>query len=481
MTCTYSQIEFGKARGELEGTDLPDLLARGFFDINGSLSSIERREKFLVLGFKGSGKSTLGEKLRIDSENSTSRRKQHVAISHLEDFPFKNFSKIFSGQAEPEAKYPTSWSWILLLVIIDHLRRDPGARDAINIDYNKSINKLESLGLLPADDLKRLVIQSSKSSFKTQLFGVLEIAGEKTSQSADLNFMAVVDSLKMLVQRYCTEGGLTLVIDGLDDILSKRDVQYQSLAALVFEVDRLNIFFKRNKKPIQIVILCRTELFERLPGPNKNKIRQDSAIELDWYHDPKDPKASLLVRLANLRATIAYGEDVEVFSTWFPQHIDGETAAHFLLDLTRHTPRDFVQLLNHIKPYDRGTKLSRDEILSGARDYSVNYFLPEIRDELVGYVDEGSIDLFLNIVGEIRQREFAPSTLYTKAAEMGMELEKLEPLLKALFDCSAIGNKWRTPSGSNRYEFRFRNRNAVFDRTKTVVIHKGMWKALNLV
>jgi len=214
MSCTFSQIEFGKARGELEGAALPHLLTKGYFDNRGALSSIQQGDSFLVLGFKGSGKSTLGEKLRIDNEDKKS--KQHVAITHLEDFPFKNFSKIFSGQAEPEAKYPTSWSWILLLVIIDYLRRDTGSRDAINIDYNKSIDKLVGLGLLPTDDLKKLVIQSSKTAFKTQLFGVLEISKETTSQSADVNFMAVVESLKRLVTSYSTEGGLTLVVDGLD-------------------------------------------------------------------------------------------------------------------------------------------------------------------------------------------------------------------------------------------------------------------------
>ncbi len=479
MNCNFSEIEFGKARGELEGADFPELLRNGYFDMKSSLASVQRGEKFLILGFKGSGKSTLGEKLKLESDEPAV--KHHVAITHLEDFPFKNFSKIFSGQAEPESKYPTSWSWILLLVIIDYLRRDPGGRDAINLDYNQSINKLESLGLLPADDLKRLVIQSSKTSFKTQLFGVFEVARETASQSADLNFLAVVESLKRLVQSYVTEGGLTLVIDGLDDILSKRDVQYQSLAALIFEVDRLNIFFKRSKKPIRIVVLCRTELFERLPGPNKNKLRQDSAVELDWYHDPKEPAKSLLVKLVNLRARIAVGEEVDIFEKWFPRHIDGEDAAHFLLDLTRHTPRDFVQLLNHIKPYFQSERLSREEVLSGARDYSMNYFLPEIRDELVGYIEEGLLDKFMMVVGEVRQREIAPSVLQDRAKEFEISSAQLDELLKALFACSAIGNKWRTPSGSNRYEFRFRNRNAVFDKTKTIVLHKGMWKALNLV
>ncbi|GLS03974.1 hypothetical protein GCM10007860_11200 [Chitiniphilus shinanonensis] len=478
---SFSEIEFGKARGELEATDLPVLLERGFYDIKGSLASVNKRDKYLILGFKGSGKSTIGEKLRLDSEAIQSRQKQLIVVKHLEDFPFKNFSKIFAGQAEPEAKYPTSWSWILMLVIIDHLRSDPGARDPINLSYNESIRKLESLGVLPVADIKKLVIQSSKSGFRANLFNVFEVTNETTTQSGDLNFMTIVESLKLLVQNYYTEGGLTLVIDGLDDILSKREVQYQSLAALIFEVDRLNLHFKKNKKPIQIVVLCRTELFERLPGPNKNKIRQDSAVELDWYHDPKEPEKSMLVRLANLRASLSVEEEVDVFAKWFPERIDGDKAAHFLLDLTRHTPRDFLALLNSIRPYYEGGILSRDQILSGARSYSTNYFLPEIRDELVGYIGEDTMDRLIAVFGEVREREISSTKLKDVASNYGFSEDDLLSILKSLFDCSAIGNKWRTPSGTNRYEFRFRNRNSAFDRTKTIVLHKGLWKALNLV
>jgi hypothetical protein len=100
---------------------------------------------------------------------------------------------------------------------------------------------------------------------------------------------------------------------------------------------------------------------------------------------------------------------------------------------------------------------------------------------LVGYIQEGLLDRFMVLVGEIRQREISSATLFEKAKASDIESSQFESLLKALFDCSAIGNKWRTPSGSSRYEFRFRNRNAIFDKSKTIVLHKGMWKALNLV
>jgi len=65
-----------------------------------------------------------------------------------------------------------------------------------------------------------------------------------------------------------------------------KEVQYKSLSALVYETDRLKITFMNNGVGAKIIILCRTDLFERLPGPNKNKIRQDSSYEIDWYRRP---------------------------------------------------------------------------------------------------------------------------------------------------------------------------------------------------
>lgn len=476
----FANLEFGRARAEYEGAKYPELLEKGYLDNRGAYATLEKGDKFLVLGFKGSGKSAIGEKLRIDAE---AKKHKAVSIIHLEDFPFKSFSKIFSGASESESKYPTSWSWIILLSIIDKLRFDPKARVFANESYNNSIDELSALGLLPMTDLKKVVIQSSKNSFKVQIPKILEYAKETVSgqTGADMHFLAVVDYLKELVSNYSTEGGLILVIDGLDDILTKREVQYQALAALIFEVDRLNIFFLQRKKSIHIVLLCRTELYERLPGPNKNKLRQDSAFELNWYHDVNSPNDSNLVELINLRASLSAGEKVDVFDKWFPKYLDDKPIRQYLLEHTRHTPRDFVSLMNALKGFSENNVFSRKNILGGLRQYSIDYFLPEIRDEIVGYAESSDFDKFITLVGMIRQREFSFVNLMTKAEGESISNETMSSLLKALYDCSAIGNKWRTPNGSDRYEFRFRNRNSSFDKLKTIVLHKGLWKALNLI
>lgn len=474
----YAKIEFGKARAELEAARYPQLLEKGYLDYQNAFEKLQNGELYLVLGQKGAGKSAIGEKLRIAAEQD---KRTRVAIVHLGDFPFKPFSKILGGAGESEASYPSTWSWLLLLSIVDNLRFDPGARDALNIDYNRAIDELCKLGLLPTTDFRKVVLQSSKTTFKASIPKLLEFTRETSPSGNDLQFLALVDFLKRLIVDYSTEGGVTLVLDGLDDVLTKRDVQYQALSALVFEVDRLNMHFFKNRKPIHIVLLCRTELFERLPGPNKNKLRQDSALELNWYHDTKAPGASRLVELINLRASLALGTDVDVFHTWFPEKINDGSTIHFLLDNTRHTPRDFINLMNSFKDFCPDGRMSREQIMSGLRKYSVEYFEPEIRDELVGYVPDRSFDKFCELVAIIRQREFSYERISKLAIEYDFPNDQLNDTLRALYDCGAIGNKWTTPTGSNRYEFKYRNRNATLDRTKTIVLHRGLWKALNLV
>ena len=63
-----------------------------------------------------------------------------------------------------------------------------------------------------------------------------------------------------------------LFIDGLDEILTHSELQFPALAALISEASRLNDDLRAAYKPFKCVVLCRTDLFDRLPGANKNKI-----------------------------------------------------------------------------------------------------------------------------------------------------------------------------------------------------------------
>ena len=82
------------------------------------------------------------------------------------------------------------------------------------------------------------------------------------------------------------------------------------------------------------------------------------------------------MQLANVRSHLAGNGLSDIFSECFPDQIDGRDNRKRLLDLTRHTPRDFLQLLTNIqqfvKPDLDESYVTRSEILSGERSYSLN-------------------------------------------------------------------------------------------------------------
>lgn len=473
----YKKIQFGKASAEAEGMDSPELLIAGYLDANGLTERAIQGREFLFLGYKGSGKTALGEHLRLRSESENLIFTRHVFLS---EFPFQSFQNIVSGTNEAAARFPIAWSWLLLVYLIDSFSNDNEINSGNAADYEGIVANLRKIGLLPAKSLKELALISSNSSFKLNLpfdFGVEVTKSGATSE--DLRFLHLAENLKRLVCTVNSSSKHLIVIDGLDDILTSSGLQYESLAALIKEAQRLNRELTEAGVPAKFVILCRTDLFERLPIPNKNKIRQDFAIDFEWYHDPREPASSQLVALANLRARLVYPNLDDIFKEFFP-YIRNQSAASFLLNLTRHTPRDFLQLLNHLGHFYRAGRFSTGQIQSGVRDYSIRYFLPEIKDELVGYLSPEEGEGILQLLASMGRRHFTFAELErAKESSERHHQIRLDGACEALYECSAIGHI-TFGHQKNYFSFKYRNRHSNFNPQSTIILHRGVWKAMNL-
>ncbi|MXX87895.1 MAG: hypothetical protein F4213_12640 [Boseongicola sp. SB0677_bin_26] len=480
----FRDIAFGYASSEAEKSYEPDLLLSGYVDLQNASESIRNGLPFLVLGHKGSGKSAIAERLELIFEGDSNA---FVKLVSLSDFPFTPFSKLVRGDVEPEAKLPDAWSWIMLIYIIESFEEDKGLTHPDPSSLIDAVNAFREMGLSPNSNPATIVRKSANRDFKIALPGKLaQYSWSKSETASARELPYFVHCLRNLVLQASSESRHFLVIDGLDDIVTSRDIQYRSLSALIFEVNRLNGLFASNCVPIKIIVLCRTDLFDRLPGGNKNKVRQDSTIELDWYRDPRNPRGSKLVQIAKLRTKRSLGESVDLFDEFFPDSIEGngrqiETT---LLDMTRHTPRDFLRLLHYIQQFCTKTgEIPIDEINSGMREYSIRYFMPEIRDELSGYFKAEEIASLVSALGRLRKRDFKFHELVGSVDAMGAPLsnDRLGEIVRALFKCSAIGNLQRRSNGTTYYTFKFRNLNSEYNDLEDIILHKGLWKALNLI
>ena len=479
----FRDILFGMTDAHAEREEHPELLLNGYLDLDKLLDHILNHKTFLVLGYKGSGKSALSEHLELafDSERNAEEDEYLVTQEFLSAFPYNKFAKIINGQEGKEVKSIAAWEWLLLTKILYILKTDNDASFSNEGDIDTFTTYLTRHNVYPLKSLSALVMKSSARSFQAGFKG-LNLELSSTNTDAELSYDVLIDFLKDIIATCSGAHSHLLVIDGLDEILLNKDTQYTAIAALINVARDLNRFFSRNNQPLKIIILCRTDIFERLPDPNKNKMRSDYSFTLNWYNEGiQSENDNHLIELVNKRAKLKYPEIENVFTQFFPEYYENKKIPGALLEHTRHTPRDFLQLMNRIQTNCSTPSVTKDEIAAGIKDYSISYFLPEIKDEMAGYINYQVIDEIISVLASFRSREIEYAHLISRL-EVILKNTTHTPteVLKVLYDCSAIGQRYSYDEGETRFSFKYRNRNSTLVTHQKITIHKGLWKALNV-
>jgi len=477
----FKDIPFGFASAEVESAESPSLLLEGFLDPGGVVPALLEGRKFLVLGPKGAGKSALGIHLAMLSET---RHDVFVSLQFLGDLSYGTLGELIRDDIELELRYPKAWTWLLLLSALDTLALDEGLLWEDPSTALAAVKILRREGLLPVDNLSRLVGMSSNRRIELSGWGVT-LASSSNQPRGRLSLGVLSEHLKQVVASARTDSTHIIVIDGLDDILLSDNVQLHALSGLILEASRLNQYFRMNATNVKIVVLCRTDIFERLPGPNQNKIRQDLAIEINWFDESGDPASSNLVQLVNLRANHYSSTIEDVFTQCFPEKIRGAPALPRLLRLTRHTPRDFIQLLRHIQERTIGLCPRDKAIRAGVRAYAEKYFLPELRNELQGALVLDEIDEVFRMLRQFHLRRFWQHEFEDFLQSRGRDqlAARLDTILSALFNSCAIGNSSRSELDEPTVITSFKHRSAAasYNSHEQVVCHVALSIALQLV
>lgn len=455
-----------------------------YFFYSSEVDSILKKDKCYVIGRKGSGKSAICEYLI--------KRKEYNVFStklSFKNFPFNELYHLENQKYTQPNQYITLWKYL----IYSHVCKLMVTNENISPSIREELEKL-----YPKNDIKSLARTISKWTSAEFGLNVLGNGGtlkvSKEHQQSLFTWIEKVNNLEDIIHAHCDESKYYIVFDELDE--DYRNVsndneaeQYVYLITSLFKaVQDIKSVFLDSNKHIKPIIFLRDDIYSLVKDSDKNKWR-DYKIEVEW--NEKKLKELLAFRISKdfnpnkdtlpfkiawekvfFREEISFGNKME-------KKID---SFNFIARSTHLRPRDFIQYLQVCaeEAVNKNQKFILESTIKFVDRAFSNYLRDEIVDEIFPILPE--IEEYLQIFSNIRKWNFSIQEFtkeYNKYLTAGTIKEKnIDYVLDILYNFSVIGNQNKHKKGI--FYFKYMHTNMTFNRTENIVIHRGLFKALQL-
>lgn len=453
-TPDYSELYFGLSDSRNEANKDRDAFVRTFVDLDHATDAVVGGEKFLVLGPKGTGKSALAWYLEAAEEAG-----KHLAlVRDASDLPLAEIPHLQTGQPPGPDRTVVAWKFILLSNYLQLLLRDQACSIQQDREVIRVAKELRRFGLMGGTS-GRALFRISTTTVEIPIPKLGSVY--KRESRPTLSIYNLIPYLEEWVSDADSINRHVLLLDGLDSIFLNDEKYDESLASLVQAAYSLNQKLLEARASGSIVLLMRNDVFSRiaLSLPDSQKMRDDLSIDLDWrVLSGQAGTNAPLIHLVNSKASKALGEGVKVLD-YFPNEIEvGGKEGHpirrfptlqYLLNMTRHTPRDLLRLFDEIRKidakgvYGQSTRpLSQDVIREGVLQYATKYFVGAISNEFAGYSGgpesaAAAISALKAINKQTFDRKEFKQALSAQDKDVPLDVDDL---LRLLFFAGAIGN-----------------------------------------
>lgn len=481
----FKEFEFGYADAEKEYTRTPEIFQKAFYDSRGIVDKLIDGYQCILIGRKGVGKSAYSAKIQTIA-NSENEKDLYAFPLQLNDFEFSTFSKTNVGdEVTGTNKYKASWDFILLSMIYKILHTNLGITEVDS--FSNMLSLLEILGFPSNVGYKKDVLRLSKIKMGTDVLK-FDVEFEKAFGEKPSTYLERISTLNdkmldVLADIWLDKQKIIILIDGMDDILRFKKNKVEILSSLVRSIDYLNNKFIGMKIPVKAILFIREDIMNTIVDPDMNKIKRDGAIYLGWQNRLDD-----LREIVKLRFLLSGVPTEEVDSCWgkmFPKFIKGKESWNYVLDHTLAKPRDVLQFLKCCQDvYPDKEGLSYSEVNAVLKEYSKEYFIEEMKNEITGFVNDSLVVELPAIFQKIGEKKFTYrefSELVNNQSAGKLEDNDIKYLLLLLFDAGYIGQLYN--NGRNKKMsviFKYRNTSAKIDYGQMFITHQGLHSGLGI-
>jgi energy-coupling factor transporter ATP-binding protein EcfA2 len=454
---------------------------RYFFHVN-EVSTIEEGDRCYVIGRKGSGKTAISEYLGGISAPDTFSEKLT-----FKNFPFNElYSLKNSGYTGPN-QYITIWKYVIYSTICKMMARNENVSSEIKSDL-ESVYGSDSL------TLDRRLAKWVGKEFSLSLFGLSLKVSRDPDKAKELSWIERVAVLEDVILKYVDSARYFVIFDELDedyrDIIQKAQYeQYTGLVTSLFKAvqDIKSIFRDRSRYQILPIVFLRDDIYEIIQDADKNKWN-DFKIELNWNED----KIRRLVAFRISRALQPQTQKVLSFDLAWEKLVGKQKlrigtgknrqidSFDFIARSTYLRPRDFVKYMQACAEEAVGSDgLIHASTIRKVDTAFSNYLKDELRDELFAILPD--IWITFDVISQIGKWNFTQTEFdraYRDQIKRGNLAQKdIGFVLQVLFLFSVIGNVRR----HDHYLFRYLHRDARLSFNDRIVVHRGLFKSLQIV
>lgn len=437
-------------------------------------------KKSYVIGRKGSGKTAIAQHLcEIQKYNVFSDKLS------FKNFPF-NILYALANRSEYTApnQYISIWKYL----IYSYICKKMILNENVDADIKEKLTKL--YGDSTTTNLTRLIEKWTSTGFGVEVFGVgFNYEREKQNQTA--TWIDAIEILQRVILDYWDVSNYYIIFDELDedykDFASEKEYSnYMSMLTSLFKAvqDIRNIFDAEGKHIFPVVFL-RSDIYARITDSDKNKW-YESTIDLEW-------NTTEIQNMLAHRLCVSFGfPDTDFNSIWFRlfdthmvkmgnRQTRDMPVFSYIERSTEMRPRDFIQYVKEVVTLakERCEKPISAKIVKDADDDFSEYLKRETIDELFAIIPE--INEILGLLSTIRKQSFQFSTFereYNALIERGVIPRRdVKAILLSLFDAGVIGNQ---PSMRGQAIFRFSKKAPRFNFNETMLVHRGLYKALQI-
>ncbi|EPA7504726.1 hypothetical protein ACQ5BU_001191 [Yersinia enterocolitica] len=455
---------------------------RYFYYVNHVDKLISGKRNF-VIGRKGTGKTAICEYLTGKSEADYFSNKLT-----FKSFPFNTLYELKDEGFTAPNRYITLWKLVIYSSVLGLLASNP------KINKKLGSNGLDNIKKLISGDTKNFFRDLTAMNFSLSAFDCgLEVGFERNNNGEKVPLNIKVSMLEQFILNHLDESKYMVVFDELDEDyknINDKEIfrQYEELITGLFKaVQDIRTVFKG--KCIFPVVFLRNDIYENIVDPDKNKW-DDFKLELEW--DKDKIKDLLAFRLS--RAMPDNIKEVS-FSTAWRTIFSSENARigtkqskpiqifEYITLATHSRPRDYIKYISLCcsKAVGKGYKLpiTPEMVKAEEKAYSI-YLRNEIIDEISGVLPE--IKKILDILSRIRKQKLTVAEFkieYDKdISNKGLSDKGHLYVLEQLYNFSVIGNQ---PSQNNSQIFKYQYKESSLNASEKIVLHRGLFKALQII